>query len=700
MKLICESCHTRYSISDEKVQGKNKVFKIKCRNCGETISVKGLDRDGAGDAHPADADEDAATTIAPAPLEAVAADGDEWFVVLGGEQVGPLSRTTVLEHLSRGAIDGESFVWRQGFDDWRKLSEVDALKHLAASASVQPAPQAVAPLDDDATVMDDRLPDDVRAVVEAHARSSQAPAAEPADDELDMTRMIPQGALEAESASRIEAARAEEPAPVAAAPVAAAKPEPAKAQPVQRSLDSFFGDDDEDDAPQAPAAASEGFFGEDDQSANRGAMLYQRRETSVLFSLNEFKKDKSKPESPVLASPDARTQGSGLIDIRAVAKKETKARQARQTAGDLFADFGGDSTAAEAEAPVELNTRLDAVVASAPLLQKKSSKAPMWIGIAAVLVIGGVAGGWYVITSNQEKVEAQKQAEAAKQAAAEVQRAADEKAEEAKEAAAAAAKLAAEKAEADKVAAEAAAAEKLAAEKKAAEEAAAKQPAGEQPAGEQPAGEQPAGEQVAANEQPAGEQPAEQPAPSDPAKAAADKAAREAAAKKAAEAKKKAAEAKEKQQQIKEVATPTEQKQPIKQPVVAQNTSANSATDLLNTLQAAREQPKPPTNDGATDGGGDVPKKLSASVVRKVIRQHQGKVVGCYRSNGGAGSGAVTINTSITVGGDGSVRSARVTTGEYSGNAVGSCIVGALRGMSFPKFDADSQSINIPFRVQ
>lgn len=689
MKLICESCQTRYSISDEKVRGKNKVFKIKCRSCGETIVVKGQDPDA-----PAAESEDDATTVAPAPsgMEPDEALDDGWYVVLAGEQVGPLAKAAVLQHLAQGALDATSFVWRQGYDDWKKLSEVEGLSHLVAS------PPAVASAEDDATMMDDQLPDNVRALFEADRASRASKAAVPdssdgptmalgpGDDELAMTRMVPTGELESESASRAEAHH----------PVAQPA-QPAEAQPLRtstgqmkaRSLESFFGEEE----PAAPQEEPGGFFGQEPKAADSGPMLYQRRETSVLFSLNEFKKDKTKDAPMAGLGADTKSQDSGLIDVRAVARKETKARQARQTAGDLFADFGGG--AAETEAPVEMSTRLD-TAAAAPLLQKKPSRAPVWIGLAAVLVIGGAVGVYLYL--NQEKPaapasQAQAQAPVEQAPAGTQEPVADPKAAgDPKQAEPVADPKQAEQAaqpEPEKAPEVAAAADAGAHEEAASADAGSASGAGEEVAKAEGTGDQGAVD-------PGEKQPEKTPAE----KAAAEKAAKELAAKKAAEAKKKA---EEKAMAMKE--TP---KAPVEQPkkeekkvaVVAQNTQGNSATDLLNMVQTQQKKETPPTPPVAGGEGDGAQTKLSASVVRKVIREHQGKVVGCYRTHGGGGAGAVTINTSITVGGDGGVRSARVTTGEYAGNAVGSCIVSALRGMSFPRFASDSQTISIPFRVQ
>ncbi|HEY8922840.1 MAG TPA: zinc-ribbon domain-containing protein, partial [Polyangia bacterium] len=38
MKFVCERCHTKYSIADEKVRG--KVLKVRCKTCENIITVR------------------------------------------------------------------------------------------------------------------------------------------------------------------------------------------------------------------------------------------------------------------------------------------------------------------------------------------------------------------------------------------------------------------------------------------------------------------------------------------------------------------------------------------------------------------------------------------------------------------------------------------------------------------------------------
>src|SRR5262245_22505640 len=114
MKIVCEACQAKYSISDDKVRG--KAFKIRCKKCSHIIVVRAT---GAMDAvaEPAAAPPPAA---APAPSAAAAA----WHIVVEGEQVGPLPDSDIRARLSRGEITGETYIWKEGLADWQKISAV------------------------------------------------------------------------------------------------------------------------------------------------------------------------------------------------------------------------------------------------------------------------------------------------------------------------------------------------------------------------------------------------------------------------------------------------------------------------------------------------------------------------------------------------------------------------------------------------
>src|SRR5262245_48981266 len=134
MKIVCDACQAKYSISDDKVQG--KVFKIRCKKCSNIIVVRG--GAGAQEAAPAPAQEKDTRVYdygyeggeqAPAGDEAV------WHVVINQDQVGPMTAGEVQQRFASGEIDAETYAWREGFADWIPLSQVDAFQGLVASGS-------------------------------------------------------------------------------------------------------------------------------------------------------------------------------------------------------------------------------------------------------------------------------------------------------------------------------------------------------------------------------------------------------------------------------------------------------------------------------------------------------------------------------------------------------------------------------------
>lgn len=137
MKIVCDACQAKYSISDDKVQG--KVFKIRCKKCSNIIVVRG----GAGAAEPAPAPAAEKDTRvydygyegggAPAGDEAV------WHVVINQDQVGPMTAADVQQRYASGEIDAETYVWREGFADWLPLAQVDAFAAYVESGTTTTA---------------------------------------------------------------------------------------------------------------------------------------------------------------------------------------------------------------------------------------------------------------------------------------------------------------------------------------------------------------------------------------------------------------------------------------------------------------------------------------------------------------------------------------------------------------------------------
>lgn len=137
MKIVCDACQAKYSISDDKVQG--KVFKIRCKKCSNVIVVRG----GAGAAEPTaaaqqarDSSGDKDTRVYDYGQDAPAAAEDAvWHLVIQQEQVGPMTAGDVQHRFASGEIDSETFAWREGFADWTPLAQIDVFAALVANGS-------------------------------------------------------------------------------------------------------------------------------------------------------------------------------------------------------------------------------------------------------------------------------------------------------------------------------------------------------------------------------------------------------------------------------------------------------------------------------------------------------------------------------------------------------------------------------------
>ena len=268
MKIVCDACQAKYSISDDKVQG--KVFKIRCKKCSNIIVVRG----GA----------EAAAAAAPAPQEkdtrvydygyeggeqAPAGDESVWHVVINQDQVGPMTANEVRQRFAASEIDGETYGWREGFADWLPLAQIDAFADLVASGSTT---AAVAPKGSGA--------DAVSAMFGGGG-----------GDESGTMRSDPGDLFAAASGG-------------------------GRAQAAASSHD-----DDGDLFGSKPSGGASS----KDSGAN-SKLRGERNENSVLFSLNNLAQLASDKPAPVMSAPSgghatgaAGGEGSGLIDIRSMA---------------------------------------------------------------------------------------------------------------------------------------------------------------------------------------------------------------------------------------------------------------------------------------------------------------------------------------------------------------------------------------------
>lgn len=104
MKITCHSCGAKYTVSDDKIQG--KTVKMKCRKCSATIVVGNAQAEGAA------AGGDAGSPPAGSFLVNVA-DGDQRTMT--AEEIADAYRA--------GTITDDTYVWADGMSDWQTVLE-------------------------------------------------------------------------------------------------------------------------------------------------------------------------------------------------------------------------------------------------------------------------------------------------------------------------------------------------------------------------------------------------------------------------------------------------------------------------------------------------------------------------------------------------------------------------------------------------
>ena len=133
MKFVCDRCHTRYSISDEKVSG--KVLKIRCKTCSNIIVVREQDDISARVAPRTEVESPKKLAVgaqggASRPPTSSGATNIEWFVAIKGTQHGPMPRAKIEELFRGGQISARSYCWNENLDKWTRLRNLGEFSML------------------------------------------------------------------------------------------------------------------------------------------------------------------------------------------------------------------------------------------------------------------------------------------------------------------------------------------------------------------------------------------------------------------------------------------------------------------------------------------------------------------------------------------------------------------------------------------
>lgn len=84
-----------------------------------------------------------AETPAPLPTHTAGAMAENWYVGVAGVPLGPIRLSVIREKAAAGAVDGDSLVWREGFDEWVALRNfpelMEVVEEARAAAARKPA---------------------------------------------------------------------------------------------------------------------------------------------------------------------------------------------------------------------------------------------------------------------------------------------------------------------------------------------------------------------------------------------------------------------------------------------------------------------------------------------------------------------------------------------------------------------------------
>lgn len=400
MKIVCNTCNAKYSIADEKVKG--KVFKIRCKKCGESIVVRGDSQgeqtsetapppmplggfeEGEGDAETRVFDYSGYRSNAPSD--------NVWYIVVEGEQQGPFSAEQLSGFMDGNSLDADSFVWKEGFDDWLPIRDVP---ELAEKLGVVGTTEA----EEDSFSIDQEPFDDPNAVPSTGGAFD--PGSPSATDRA-----------EAQSAfnSPFESGgglfnNAADPETSAADVFSSAPSSPTDnlggvfSNENTSGADSgglFGGGGDEPSGgidlfgEGGEDLGSSDIFGAGDQSTGprinvQQAMTGQRNENSVLFSLSNLQALASGTQNSPGQTPDpvvtntGGSEGSGLIDIRSLASSLKAESDNTMTGEEDFLAMGGGGFAPVLGAPV-----------LAPSQQSTSKALIIGLAAAGAAVLAGI----------------------------------------------------------------------------------------------------------------------------------------------------------------------------------------------------------------------------------------------------------------------------------------------------------------------
>lgn len=138
MLVVCEQCHTKYVVPDEKVV--KSVLRLPCQKCGHVITMR-VEENSEQTLKPSSSTLGkwrSASLNTPRKLQNEA---PAWYYSYNGESHGPFTELELKDKLlddSMSEIAAQCYIWRKSFKEWKPVLEVEPF----ASALLMPPPPA------------------------------------------------------------------------------------------------------------------------------------------------------------------------------------------------------------------------------------------------------------------------------------------------------------------------------------------------------------------------------------------------------------------------------------------------------------------------------------------------------------------------------------------------------------------------------
>lgn len=622
MKIVCGSCGAKYSIADEKVQG--KVFKIRCKKCSNVIVVKG--------------NEEGDETMSSTAGNSVAS---EWYVVVDGEQVGPVAISEIDAYYMAGRINSDTFAWKDGLTDWVALSKLDEFAHLSELGGA--GPEEATQISDDFSLYQKQVNAEADETSVMNTSSSDFGSASGGGAfsafESSVAEEDPNGfsagfsdfgSGEAQDDfGYAKAGGTSEDSGFESGGLFSSFDEPAGGPQLQSSgnvggmfasfdseanNDDFLGLSSAEPAARSRTKSSVGGAAAMANASVGSELVGKRNENSVLFSLSSLDQVQAVGAGASNAGADVPvTDGSGLIDIRALASAHKS----------MMSPGGGN----EMGGVDPFTTGTMAMPALMPMGSHRSNK-PLIIGgiVGGVLLFGIVGALAYIVLSKEDVAPVGPTTIVEYRDRPEVAETAEDK--------------------------------KAAAEAEAAAAAVAKDPV-----------------EVATNDT---------ADTKDPKDTKTGSSSRKTPDKKSEPA----------------VAAPKEEDKPAPK---KEEPKGDGIDRLLNSIDegtAKKETKKTtskPKEESSSAGGKD---KLDKSDVLNTIKAYSGRINTCYKS-ANANNLSGTMKVKFFIKPNGSVTNTEIVSGNFAGTDVGRCVQKAVGGMKFPSTSAsDNVPVTYPFKLE